>query len=836
MRQQENNEGLTAAEAAARLAAHGFNELPASRRSGPWRLLGQALAEPMILLLAACGAVYMLLGDAGDALLLLAFVCIVVAMTFFQKRRTERSLNALRDYSSPRALVVRDGRQQRIAGRELVVGDLVLLAEGDRVPADMALSTSSNFTVDESMLTGESGPVTKQAAGDGDGAHRVYSGTLVTNGTARGTVTATAADSAIGRIGASLASLDSEPTPIQRETRAVVRQVAIGGLVLAAGLGLAYWWLRGDWVGGLLAGLTLAMAVLPEELPVVLTLFLGVGAWRLARQKVLARSAPAIELLGATTILCVDKTGTLTVNRMELARLWTEEGGDDNCAGGVPLPPAARALLENAVLASHRTAYDPMEAAIANAGARLLAGVPHGDWRLIDDYPLSPQLFAMSRVWQAPGEAACRVVAKGAPEAIVELCHLDPARAARVAARVAAMAGEGLRVLGVAVAAADAANLPQHQHGFDFAFAGLLALADPLRPEVPSVVAQCHAAGMRVVMITGDHPATAMAIARQAGIAGAGGACLTGDDLRRFDGRALREAIKDANVFCRIAPEQKLRLVRAFRDGGEVVAMTGDGVNDAPALKAADIGVAMGARGTDVAREAAALVLLEDDFSLLLKAVRHGRRLYANLRKALVFVVAVHVPIVGLSVLPLLWGGAMLLMPVHVLFLQIIIDPACSVVFEAEPIEQDAMRSGPRRPDARLFDWEILIRGLRQGGGLLALLVALYLWLRQTGGADDLARTTTFLALVLSNLGLIYANSSWRHAAWKRTGAPNRYLVWGSLGAAALLALVLGAPPLRALFAFAIPDPPALLAGALAVGLSLGWFEAVKWGFVAARP
>jgi Ca2+-transporting ATPase len=523
MRQQENNEGLSAAEAAARLAAQGFNELPASRRSGPWRLLGQALAEPMILLLAACGAVYMLLGDAGDALLLLAFVCIVVAMTFFQKRRTERSLSALRDYSSPRALVVRDGRQQRIAGRELVVGDLVLLAEGDRVPADMALSTASNFTTDESMLTGESGPVTKQAAGGGDGAHRVYSGTLVTNGTARGTVTATGADSAIGRIGASLASLDSEPTPIQRETRAVVRQVAIGGLVLAAGLGLAYWWLRGDWVGGLLAGLTLAMAVLPEELPVVLTLFLGVGAWRLARQKVLARSAPAIELLGATTILCVDKTGTLTVNRMELARLWTEQGGDDNCAGGVPLPPAARALLENAVLASHRTAYDPMEAAIANAGARLLAGMPHGDWRLIDDYPLSPQLFAMSRVWQAPGEAACRVVAKGAPEAIIELCHLDPARAARVAARVAAMAGEGLRVLGVAVAAADAANLPQHQHGFDFAFAGLLALADPLRPEVPSVVAQCHAAGMRVVMITGDHPATAMAIARQAGIAGAGG-------------------------------------------------------------------------------------------------------------------------------------------------------------------------------------------------------------------------------------------------------------------------------------------------------------------------
>jgi Ca2+-transporting ATPase len=831
--QGRDHGGLSSAEAAARLAAHGPNELPTSRPLGAWRLLARVLAEPMFVLLAACGAVYLLLGDRGDALMLLGFVCIVVGTTFVQKRRTERSLDALRDLSCPRALVMRDGRQERIAGRELVVGDIVLLAEGDRVPADITLLTVSNLVVDESMLTGESVAVAKHAGAQAadDGAARVHAGTLVTSGTASGRVTATGPRSAIGRIGASLATLTAGLTPIQIETRAVVRNVAIGALGLAAGLGLAHWWLRGDWLHGLLAGLTMAMAILPEELPVILTLFLGLGAWRLAQQKVLARNIPAIELLGATSVLCVDKTGTLTINRMQVARLWSERAQYDRAdmeTGRVPAP--LKALLEHAVLASHRTAFDPMESAISQAGAALLGdeGRLSGDWRLVGDYPLSPQLLAMSRVWLAPGLARQLVAAKGAPEAIIELCHLAPQRAAAIAAQVAAMAEQGLRVLGVAGATLAAGPLPEHQHGFDFVFLGLLALADPLRPEVPSVVEQCRAAGVRVVMITGDHPATAMAIAHQAGISGAGEAWLTGADLRQMDDRALLARLPHTNVFCRIAPEQKLRLVQAFRHSGEIVAMTGDGVNDAPALKAADIGVAMGARGTDVAREAAALVLLQDDFSSLLTAIEQGRRVFANLRKALVFVVAAHVPIVGLSVLPLLWDGPMLLMPVHVLFLQIVIDPACSVVFEAEPLEAGAMRDRPRPATARLFDGEILARGLLQGGGLLLLLALFYLQTRHAGGGDDAARSATFVTLVLCNLGLIYANSSWRRTRWRRAGGVNRYWVGGSLAAALLLAVVLGVAPVRALFGFAVPGPAALLAGLLVSVASVVWFETVK--------
>jgi Ca2+-transporting ATPase len=823
------NAGLDSAEAAARLAAAGPNELPRAAAPGSWRLLGQVAREPMLLLLVACGTAYLALGDRNEALMLLCFVVVVIGMSFVQRRRSERSLDALRDMSAPRALVVRDGQPVRLAARELVEGDLVVLAEGDRVPADIALLGGASLMVDESMLTGESAPVARQG-GVAAGA-QVWAGTLVTAGTGRGRVVATGARSAIGRIGAALATLHTAPAPIQVETRVVVRRVAVGALALAAMLGVLHWWVHRDWLHGLLAGLTLAMAILPEELPVILTLFLGMGAWRLARQQVLARSLPAVELLGAVTVLCVDKTGTLTVNRMAVASLWTARGQAVPAAAAEPQHPELRALVEHAVLASHRTAFDPMETAIGRAGAQLPGpAVPGTNWQVERDYPLAPQQLAVGRVWRRP-DGSRLVAAKGAPEAIVALCRLAPDRAAAVTAQVAQLAGQGWRVLGVAAAGidVDSQRLPATLDGFDIEFLGLLALTDPLRDDVPAAVAQCRAAGVRVVMVTGDHPATALAIARQAGIVAGDGAaddCLTGDALRQLDEAGLQQRLALTDVYCRIAPEQKVRLVQALRRRGEVVAMTGDGVNDAPALKAADVGVAMGARGSDVAREAAALVLLGDEFGTLLAAVRQGRRLFANLRKALVFIVAVHVPIVGLSVLPLLWGGPMLLAPVHVLFLQLLIDPACSIVFEAEPLEPHAMRSGPRTPGAPLFDRAVLLRGLLQGSGLLALLVAVFLGFQ--GAGASLARTATFVALVLSNIGLIHANRSWDRPAWRAGATSNRTVLWVAVAAVLLLALVLGVAPLRVQFGFVPLDGSAWLLCAATAVLATMWFELVK--------
>ncbi len=831
--------GLTGNEARSRLARDGPNGLPASHKRGIFKLLSEIVVEPMFVLLLACGALYLLLGDPQEALMLLGFVFVIIGITFFQQRRSERALDALMDLSSPHALVLRDGQPIRVDSRQVVADDLVLLAEGDRVPADLGLTSVANLSIDESLLTGESMPVQKEMLPDdgvdhsGDLNYRQFfalSGTLVTRGMAVGRVVATGERSALGKIGQSLGGIESLRTPLQMEIRSVVKQVALVGLGLASALVLVQWYFLGDGLQGLLAGITLAMAILPEELPVVLTLFLGLGAWRLSREKVLAKSIPAIELLGATTVLCVDKTGTLTENRMVVRKFWS--GSilyDTQPTGEAQLPEPPHDVLEFAVLASHRRAFDPMEAAILAAGERFLTGTEHlhSDWTLVEDYPLSRDMLAMSRVWQSSNHTQRMIAAKGAPEAIVDLCHLDRGQVDQIASEVVSMAEQGLRVLGVARAFFDAKDLPESQHDFVFEFLGLVALEDPVRMDVPAAIEECYTAGIRVIMITGDHPATAIAVARQAGIR-VDSPPITGIELSALSTTDLDERIGKAQVFCRVQPDQKLRLVQALKARGEVVAMTGDGVNDAPALKAAHIGVAMGARGTDVAREAAALVLLNDDFSSLVTAIRYGRRVFANLRKAMVFVLAVHIPIVGLSMLPVLLGWPMLLMPVHILFLQLIIDPACSIVFEAEPLDGDAMTAPPRSPDARLFDASVLTRGLWQGSGLLLLLLALFGGAREFSGSDDMARALTFAVLVISSLGLIFVNRSWSRAIGAAAIQSNPYFLWMTLATIALLAIILCVPVVSKLFAFALPTPMLMSIGLTVALISATWFEGVK--------
>ncbi len=836
----QRSRGLSNEEARERLSRDGPNALPASERAGARALLWEVISEPMFLLLVACGAIYLVLGDRHEAFMLLGFVALVIAMTWAQKRRSQNALDALRDLSSPRALVMRDGLPTRIAGRELVVGDVVLLAEGDRVPADLVLQDASYLTVDESLLTGESVPVLKRVrlpdeAGaphehvampqtESDGL--CFSGTLVTQGTAQGTVVATGARSALGRIGASLSGIATDDTPIQQETARVVRRVATVGAFIAVALALGWGLMRQDWLTGLLAGLTLAMAILPEELPVVLTIFLGLGAWRLSREQVLTRRIPAVELLGATTVLCVDKTGTLTRNQMEVRRLWTHEGRFE--LGAQPVDAMAHAfhpVLEYAVLSSHRQAFDPMESAIGLAGQHWLQGSEHlhADWGLVSDYPLSRELLAMSRVWRSPDRTELLVAAKGAPEAIVDLCHLPAAQRELIAAEVTAMAEDGLRVLGVARAVFASETLPAIQHDFDFEFVGLLGLADPIRPDVPDAIAECREAGIRVAMITGDHPATALAIARQAGLDTAGGH-LSGAELDALDDAALAARLGSTHVFCRVKPEQKLRLVQAFQARGDVVAMTGDGVNDAPALKAAHIGVAMGGRGTDVAREAADLVLLRDDFSALVTTIRYGRRVFANLRKAIAFVLAVHLPIIGLALAPVLMGWPMILMPAHILFLQLVIDPACSIVFEAEALEPGAMRQPPRRSDARLFDLALLRRGALQGVGLLLVVLVGHQVAWAVEASHDMGRTVAFAVLVLGNLGLIQANRAWGSVGGGQGNPAFRWMVVGTL---ALLALALGVPTVAQLFRFAPPTWSMLGLSAALAAAAWAWFACV---------
>ncbi|MDO8350998.1 MAG: cation-translocating P-type ATPase [Gallionella sp.] len=814
--------GLSTAQAQLRLAESGYNELTPPRSRRLHTITAEMLREPIFLLLLAAGGIYLLLGAVSDALMLLGFVAIIIGMTVFQAQKSERVLEALRDLSSPRARVVRDGRQQRIAGREVVPGDLLLLGEGDRVAADAVLLSCNDLFADESMLTGESVPVRKQPGGadtaarepGGDDQPFVYAGTVLVQGSGIGRVTATGHASALGQIGKSLQDTQGGTSPLRIQTGVLVRRLVFIAVVLCLSLVLIYGYTHGHWLNALLAGITLAMSTLPEEFPVILSIFMSLGAWRISRRHVLTRRLDAIETLGATTVLCTDKTGTLTENRMVIRKLYGDgqmlDVHDLNA-----LPEPWHELVEFGILASEREPFDPMERALHELGNRTLAGSEHlhDAWQIVHEYSLSPEMPAMSHVWQGDDQPHHSVAAKGAPEAIIDLCHLSEEQVQALGQIAAEMADGGLRVLGVARAMLlPGESWPERQHDIEFSFVGLLGLQDPLRADVKEAIGQCHAAGIRVVMITGDHARTAQAIARELGLPA--NQVLSGAELETLSDGVLRARLREVQVFARIVPQQKLRLVEAFKANGEIVAMTGDGVNDAPALKAAHIGVAMGSRGTDVAREAAGLVLLNDDFASLVATVRLGRRIYDNLRRAMSYVLAVHLPIVAMAMLPVLLGEPLLLMPAHIMFLELVIGPVCSIFFEAEAEEKNIMQRPPRAANEALFGGRQLAFSLLQGGIAVCVTVAIYLWARAAGYDEDTVRALVFTSMVAGNIALVFGNRTQNASGLEK----NPTLRWILPGAGGGLLLVLSVPVLRELFHFSGSLALMLFTAVLAAG------------------
>lgn len=833
-------DGLSAQEAARRLAADGPNELPTAKRRNVLQEAWGVIRQPMLLLLLVAGAVNFALAEPLDGAMLMAFVLVVIGISIYQEHKTENALAALRDLSSPRALVIRDGQQERIAGRDVVRGDVLLLAEGDRVPADAVLAECASFSVDESALTGESVPVRKVATDlgadaamgrpGGDATPWVFSGTLVVKGHGIAIARETGAGTELGKIGAALRAIEPERTRLQREIDRLVKILAAVGVLAAAIVVVVYGLTRGNWLGGVLAGIATAMALLPEEFPVVLTVFLALGAWRMSRKHVLTRRPPVIETLGSATALCVDKTGTLTMNRMTVRQLIVD--GQVHDLDDQPLPEQFHAIAEFAALASPIDPFDPMDKAFRDLEVTYLAGTPHshGDWELVREYPLSETLLAICHVWRSPDGGRFLVAAKGAPEAIGDLCHFTPGRVEQLTREVEQATADGQRVLGVAYATFDAgAELPTQQHDFEFQYLGLAGLHDPVRPGVAEAVAECRRASVRTIMITGDYPGTAMAIAREIGLDHEAG-CITGRELAEMSEAELAERIRTVCVFARMVPEQKLQLVRALQANGEVVGMTGDGVNDAPALRAADIGIAMGARGTDVARESAALVITDDDFSSIVSGVRQGRGIFDNLRKAMSYVIAVHLPIVGMSLIPVFVADwPLVLLPVQIAFLELIIDPACSVVFEAEEIDPKIMDSPPRGVSEPMFGRRVITIAVLQGLSVFAATFAVYLWSVLGGFGDDVVRSLTFATLVIGNIALILVNRSWRLSVWQTfRERRNPALKWILLGASTLLVTILTVPGLRHAFSFG-PLPPAGWLIALAAGvLGVAWFEIYK--------
>jgi P-type Ca2+ transporter type 2C len=569
---------------------------------------------------------------------------------------------------------------------------------------------------------------------------------------------------------------------------------------------LLYGLYRGAWLDALLAGIAVGMSMLPEELPIVLTVFMAMGAWRISQARVLTRRAAAIETLGSATVLCTDKTGTLTENRMTIAEMWVK-GAKTPWTMKLASEPLAKALVdlvEAGRLASAKVPFDPMDKAFHTLSREQLtdaaqAQVP--ELELVHAYGLRPDLLAITQVWTSEsGKGKHLVAAKGAPEAIATLCHLSAKDLAAVTQSINAMAAAGLRVLGVAHADFSGSKWPSSPRGFKFKFLGLVGLADPLRQSVPEAVARCRSAGIKVVMITGDYPATAQAIAKQAGIMSEG--VITGDQLVKLTDTELAEHVRSATVFARIMPEQKLRIVNALKSNGEIVAMTGDGVNDAPSLKAAHIGIAMGGRGTDVAREASSIVLLDDDFGSIVTAITLGRRIYDNLRKAVGFIFAVHVPIAGLALLPLMFGLPILFGPMHIAFLEMVIDPVCSLVFEAETAEEDVMTRQPRAPEEPLFSASMIMWSLFQGAVAFGLVAFIFVMALKQGMPDTEVRALTFFSLVMAIIGLIFVNRSFSSSIITALKRPNPALRWVLLTVSITLGLTLLWPFARTLFRF----------------------------------
>ncbi len=826
--------GLTRAEAARRLSEEGPNELVRPHRRVVLSILKEILTEPLILLLIAGGILYLFLGEPRDAILLIGSVFVIVGIEIYQDYRAERALEALRSLADPHVVVIREGRSYSIPAREVVRGDLVVLQEGGRVPADGEVVSASGLEVDESLLTGESVPVRKvpwdgTAAWDRPGGEDrpfVYGQTLVVRGRGLVRVRATGGGTEVNRIAKALVSVEEEVPLLRAQTRGLVRTMAIAAVLLCFFIALVEGWRSNDWATGLLAGIALALALVPEEMPVVLTIYTALGASRMSEQRALTRRFGAIATLGATTVLCVDKTGTLTENRMRVAALGTLEAvhpvdGD----GGSDGPE--RGLWVGALASEPRPA-DPTDAAfLAAAQHRYPERALPTEEELVAEYPLSHEFLVVAFVWRGRAGSPAVAAAKGAPEAVFDLCRLSPDARARWAEVVQRMTDEGLRVLALAEAEL-AGTAPSSVRAIPFRLVALAGLEDPLRPEVPRAIGECRRAGIRVVMITGDHAGTARAIARQAGFPRPE-AVLTGPEIEDLDDPTLARRVQGADIYARIAPEEKLRLVQALKSQGEIVAMTGDGVNDAPALRAAHIGIAMGGRGTDVARAAASLVLLDDDFPTMVRAVREGRRIYANMQKAFSYLVAIHVAIAGVALVPVLLDLPLILFPVQIVFLELFIDPTCSIAFEGDPADPDVMDRPPRDPVQPLVPRDTLVVSFIAGAMIILAAAGLY-WVTLATGVDaGVSRALAFVTLVSGNTALMLVVRSGRGLLTETFRMRNRVVAILVAGTAIGLGVLLYLPVAADTFRFSSPSGTLLLLAVLFGVLAAVWYEPVKW-------
>lgn len=803
---------------------HGRNALDVKHENTFFQLLKSLVAEPMVVLLLTAAAIYFISGDTGDGFFLAGAIILVAAISLYQDKKSRNALAQLKAYNTPKSKVIRNGAVTEIKSEDVVVGDSLIAEEGKPVTADGIVTYAHDFFVNESVLTGEALPVAKEINGEND---HIYSGTTVTGGLGIATVTAVGNETQLGKIGRALESITEEKTPLEIQINAFVKKmVVIGAIVFFIVWALNY--ARSyQLLDSLLKALTLAMSILPEEIPVAFTTFMVLGAWRLMKMGIIVKQMKTVETLGSATVICTDKTGTLTENRMSLAKLYTPAAPFIADADG-SLDEHAKELVRIAMWASEPVPFDPMEIAIHEAYTRTAINDERAVYAMLHEYPLSGRPPMMTHIFEN-AEGKRIIAAKGAPEAILRIAALPSITKQAIEKVVDEMTAEGFRVLAVAESHFDGKDFPEQQQSLPFLFTGLVAFYDPPKQNIARVLQDLYHAGIQVKIITGDGALTTAAIARQIGFTGFDKS-ISGDDVMQLTDEDMQHAAAYNQVFTRMFPEAKLKVIQALKARGEIVAMTGDGVNDSPALKAAHIGIAMGRKGTESAKQAAALVLVEDDLSKIVTAVAMGRRIYTNLKKAIRYIISIHVPIILTVFIPLAlhWVYPNIFTPVHVIFLELIMGPTCSIVYENEPAEKHTMQEKPRPVSTTFFQWNELITSIVQGLVITAGALGILQFAIRSGYDEHMARSMVFTTIIIANIILTLVNRSFVTSFLASLIYPNNLMIIISCVTVLITALLLYIPPLAAFFGLAPLSLKLLALCGLTGFLSVTWYEIVK--------
>lgn len=817
--------GLTSSEVEAARRQHGSNELHYKKEN---RLLGFLLdlvKEPMILLLLAAAFIYAINRELGDSLFLGAAILLVAAISWYQERRSHNALKTLQELTRPTFRVIRDGTEISVSSDELVVGDVIIVEEGSPVPADGDIIQANDFSVNESALTGESLPVYKEE----DGADTaVYKGTVVTGGLAFVRVTATGNRTRLGAIGDSLAQIREEPSPLERRIRNFVKKMALAGALVFLIVWAINYGRDGLLLDSLLKALTLAMSILPEEIPVAFTSFMALAAFRLMKKGIVVKQMKTVETLGSATVICTDKTGTITSNKMALAA-WYEPGTGLVKKAGTSPNEAEKELLRTAMWASEPLPFDPMELVLHEKYGELFPADERPEYKMVHEYPLEGKPPMMTHIFE--NAAGKRIIAaKGAPEAILAVSGLSAERQQELNEVVATLAVEGYRVLGVGEARMEGTVFPRRQQQLAFTFKGLVAFYDPPKENMVQVLRDFYEAGVAVKIVTGDNAATTKAIARAVGFKGYEHS-ISGEELMQLNDRDLQRCVQEQQVFSCMFPEAKLKVINALKETGAIVAMTGDGINDGPALKAAHIGIAMGKKGTEIARQAAALILLNDDLSGVVEGIAMGRKIYTNLKKAIRYIISIHIPIILSVFIPLAlgWRYPNILSPVHVIFLELIMGPTCSVIYENEPMEANAMQQPPRPYSTTFFSYRELALSMIQGLIIALAALSAYRYAVSAGYTEEATRTLVFLVLVTANIALTLINRSFYYSLRVTLRYRNRLIPVIILLTVALVAIIMGVGPVRHFFGLELVSAGSIGGTVLLGILSVIWLEVWKW-------